>query len=103
LEDLTGFYVGDDLRAKGKLLEPLIALDNIKDRIEGCRIVKTCFPMYDHPFFRKEGDILASKAILTVRSPIDLIPSLFELMVSQDFYAVCKEEVYQKSQELFSL
>lgn len=101
IEDITGFYVGDQFSGDCSLSHYLQELDNVKGQAIGCRVIKTHFPIFDHPFLRIPGELVVEKAILTVRNPVDIISSYFELNLSQDFHSVLSEDDYVTHKDYF--
>jgi Sulfotransferase domain len=103
LEDITGYYSGDD---HAKNVEPnkwLYEQGYVKERVKDTYFIKTHYPLLAHKPLRIKEDYYVSKAVILVRSPIQMFPSCFEMMILNSHQKIATPEHYKENQELWEM
>lgn len=103
IEDITGHYAGDDLRADIAPSKVLIEWGNIKGKVDDCYVLKTHYPNLHSKQTRLPQNYKISKAIVQVRNPINICPSYFEMLVQRDHKKVADKSLYTENPENWSL
>lgn len=101
LEDITGYFSGDDANPSNKFAIYLMEKGNVKGVVRNTYFIKSHSPLFFTKGFRIEEDYQVHKSLLLVRNPINSIPSLFELIAFKNPTKVASDGFYTRNTELF--